>query len=70
MTTTCTITCNGAPLEVDGTVATVVTGHLGTDRASGIAVAVNGEVLPRVRWSVTLLADGDVVEIVTAVQGG
>ena len=40
----------------------------GTDR--GLAVAVNGEVVPRYRWPVTPLRDGDAVEILTAVQGG
>jgi sulfur carrier protein len=40
----------------------------GTDR--GIAVAVNGEVVPRYRWPVTPLRDGDAIEILTAAQGG
>ncbi|GBC84972.1 Sulfur carrier protein ThiS [bacterium HR11] len=38
--------------------------------AVGIAVAVNNEVVPRARWSETVLQDGDVVEIVRAVAGG
>ncbi len=38
--------------------------------ASGRAVAVNGVVVPRDRHASTPLTDGDVVEIVTAVQGG
>jgi sulfur carrier protein len=41
-----------------------------TDLGSGIAVAVNGEVVPRRGWPATAVADGDQVEIVTAVQGG
>ena len=36
----------------------------------GIAVAVNGEVVPRARWSDRPLRAGDDVEIVGAVQGG
>jgi sulfur carrier protein len=36
----------------------------------GIAVAVNGDVVPRTRWGDRVLADGDAVEILTAVQGG
>lgn len=36
----------------------------------GIAVAVNNEVVPRTRWSETVLQDGDAVEIVRAVAGG
>jgi sulfur carrier protein len=38
--------------------------------AQGCAVAVNGAVVPRDRHTTTRLADGDEVEIVTAVQGG
>lgn len=38
--------------------------------ARGVAAAVNGEVVPRRAWPDTLLADGAVVEVVTAVQGG
>lgn len=36
----------------------------------GTAVARNGEVVPRSRWSATLLHRDDVVEILTAAQGG
>ena len=36
----------------------------------GLAVAVNGEVVPRARWNSAALADGDTIEIVGAVQGG
>lgn len=36
----------------------------------GHAAAVNGAVVPRARHAVHLLRDGDVVELVTAVQGG
>jgi len=36
----------------------------------GLAVAVNGEVVPRTRWAARILAPGDEIEIVGAVQGG
>jgi sulfur carrier protein len=36
----------------------------------GVAVAVNGTVVPRSRWAVVALADGDTVEVLTAAQGG
>jgi sulfur carrier protein len=36
----------------------------------GIAVAVNGEVVPRAAWDVTPLRSGDRIEIVRARQGG
>ena len=36
----------------------------------GVAAAVDGAVVPRRAWPQTALADGTVVEVVTAVQGG
>jgi sulfur carrier protein len=40
------------------------------DRPRGIAVALEGEVVPRSLWSTTAVAPGSVVEVLTAVQGG
>lgn len=37
---------------------------------SGIAVALNNEVVPRSSWQDVTVQDGDRIEIVTAVQGG
>ncbi len=39
-------------------------------RRLGVAVAHNSEVVPRAQWASRPLADGDAVELVTAVQGG
>lgn len=36
----------------------------------GVAVAVDGEVVPRSEWDSTELADGQRVEVVGAIQGG
>lgn len=36
----------------------------------GIAIAINGTVVPRSRWAETRLTDGDDVEIVKIMQGG
>jgi sulfur carrier protein len=36
----------------------------------GIAVAINGEVVTRTEWNERHLAEGDDVEIITAMQGG
>jgi sulfur carrier protein len=36
----------------------------------GVAVALNGRVIPRADWSETAIACGDTVEIVLARQGG
>ncbi len=41
-----------------------------TDAQTGVAAAVNGDVIRRVAWETTPLSDGDEVEVVTAVQGG
>ena len=37
---------------------------------TGVAVAVDGEVVPKARWAGTALVDGARVEVLTAVQGG
>ncbi|WP_193860588.1 sulfur carrier protein ThiS [Aeromonas veronii] len=36
----------------------------------GVAVALNGAVLPRGRWAETRLNDGDELHIFTAIAGG
>jgi sulfur carrier protein len=41
-----------------------------TDSVRGVAVAVNGEVVPRGAWGGTALTAGDRVEVLTAAQGG
>jgi sulfur carrier protein len=44
---------------------------LGLDPAGrGLAVARNGEIVPRAAWETTTLAPDDRIEIVGAVQGG
>lgn len=65
------LTVNGSPHACAGaaTVASLVADLLGGP-VQGSAVAVNGEVVPRAVHTTTTLNDGDVVEIVTAVQGG
>lgn len=61
------IVLNGMPTEVT---AVTVAELLGADDRRGTAVAVNGVVVPRRQLGARPLADGDVVEVVTAVQGG
>jgi sulfur carrier protein len=62
------IAVNGEPVDVAG--PATVGDLLGGGELRGVAVAVNGVVVPRHRHGVHPLADGDVVELVTAVQGG
>lgn len=38
--------------------------------AEGVAVAVNGEIVPRKQWREREVQDGDAIEIVRPVQGG
>lgn len=45
-------------------------GQAADGRKLGVAVAQNAQVVPRSQWSGTALAEGDDVELVTAVQGG
>jgi sulfur carrier protein len=61
---------NGAGRTVPGgaTVADVV--REVTEQRRGLAVAVNGEVVPRGGWEATTLREGDRVEVLSAAQGG
>ena len=63
---------NGEPRELpDGaTVADAVRASGMPALARGIAVAVDGEVVPGSRWDETALEDGQRIEVVQAVQGG
>lgn len=64
-------TLNGEPFDEPAeTVADLVRSHLADSGPRGVAVAVNAAVVPRGEWSRHRLLDGDVIEIVTAVQGG
>jgi len=64
-----TLTVNGEAVEVASpvTVAELVAER--TDQRR-IAVARNGEVVPRSAWAATALTEGDEVEILAAVAGG
>jgi len=63
---------NGNPRD-DGAGETVaaVLGLLGLPGdARGVAVAVEGEVVPRAGWETFAIPDGARVEVLTAAQGG
>ena len=67
-----TIDLNGRPVELgdDATIADAV-GAAGVEpQARGVAVAVDGEVVPRGEWERVELRHGQSVEVVGAVQGG
>jgi sulfur carrier protein len=65
-----TVTLNGERRELpeSATVETVVR-ELGAPER-GVAVAVDGEVVPRGDWASTRVRDGQQVEVLRAVQGG
>ncbi len=66
-----TISVNGEsePLIAE-TVAALVADKAQHPNRSGIAVAVNGAVVPRTAWEATALRPGDRIEIVRVLQGG
>jgi sulfur carrier protein len=66
-----TVSVNGEQRELadDVTVAEIV--HTLVERAErGVAVALDGEVVPRSAWATTRVRDGHHVEVLRAVQGG
>lgn len=64
------VTVNGEPLSLapGTTVAVLVAGMGGRDR--GVAVAVDGQIVPRSAWAGAELRPGATIEIVTAAAGG
>ena len=67
-----TIELNGERIELraGASVAELVErAGAGGDRR-GVAVAVDGEVVPRSAWDETVVSDGQKIEVVGAIQGG
>jgi sulfur carrier protein len=66
------LTVNGRPHHLDtGATVAILLVSLGLEvDAGGVAVAVDGAVVPRSRWTEHRLDEGMTVEIVTATQGG
>ncbi|GAA2773367.1 sulfur carrier protein ThiS [Saccharopolyspora taberi] len=63
------VTVNGKRHDVpEGCTAGELMDRLELPR-TGVAIAVDGAVLPKARWA-SALADGAAVEVLTAVQGG
>ena len=67
-----TVELNGEPVELPAaaTIAAAVERLGAASAGRGIAVAVDGEVVPRSEWGATELAEGQRVEVVGAIQGG
>jgi sulfur carrier protein len=66
------IVLNGQASDVPaGELVSAVIRRLGLDvDAPGVAVAVDGEVVPRAAWESFALPDDARVEVLTAMQGG
>jgi sulfur carrier protein len=67
-----TVELNGEPLDLaPGTTVATVVDHAGAaGKGRGVAVAVDGEVIPRSAWGTTRLTDGQRIEVLGAIQGG
>ena len=65
-----TVVVNGEARELaaGATIDDVV--HSLTSDERGVAVALDGEVVPRSAWAATTLQGGERVEVLRAVQGG
>jgi len=63
---------NGERVELaDGSSVADAVASAGADSGrKGVAVAVDGEVVPRSSWETTALSAGQRVEVVEAIQGG
>jgi sulfur carrier protein len=66
------ISLNGIECDVDvgATVAAALVSLGIADEARGVAVAVDGEVVPRAQWGSFALREHARVEVLTAMQGG
>lgn len=66
------VTVNGAPQDLpDGAKVVDVVARFGPERhETGVAVALNGEVVPKARWREHEIAEGDQVEVLVAIGGG
>ena len=66
-----TIWLNGEPRERGGATIAELLVDLGLEpSARGVAVAVDGEVVPRAEWDERTITEGQRVEALSAMQGG
>ena len=66
------VVLNGEPRELpaEATVAAAVRLAGAPTGGRGVAVALDGEVVPRGEWTTTELREGQALEVLRAVQGG
>jgi len=64
------VVVNGERRELpEGSTVAQVVERLGA-APSGVAVAMDGEVVPRASWAGTAVPEGAAIDVLTAVQGG
>jgi sulfur carrier protein len=61
---------DAAELELGATIVDAIDATGADPERRGVAVAVDGEVVPRSQWETTALAEGQRVEVLHAAQGG
>ena len=65
------VTLNGEPRELGERATVEAAVHAaGALDGRGVAVALDGEVVPRGEWATTEVREGQQVEVLHAVQGG
>ncbi len=64
------VTVNGVPTVVEKTATVWSVVAMRGGEHGRVAVAVNGEVVPRSRWETTGLGPGDSVEVLVPTAGG
>ena len=65
------IRLNGEPRRVSAASLPALLAELGVDpERRGVAVALNGAVVPRAAWAATRVGADDELEVIGAVQGG
>ncbi len=67
-----TIQLNGESKELEQaiTVQALIQQQTKTDSTTGVAIAINGQVIGRTHWETTSVCPGDEIEILQAVAGG
>jgi sulfur carrier protein len=65
------VSVNGEDREyAAGSTVADVAGSLGVALAKGVAVALDGEVVPKGEWASRAVTPGARLEVLTAIQGG
>jgi len=64
------VTVNGTHTQIDAALTVAALLAARGETARRVAVALNGEVVPRSLWETTGLTDGDSLEVLAATAGG